>query len=232
MESPVLPKLQPKYISFDAYGTLVNFQMSPPTRVVFADRIGEDQMDEFLDDFEAYRGDEVLGAFKLYPQLVKDALKRACARWGIEYKDSDGEEIVAVVPTWGPYPDVPDALAKLAEHYPLVILSNASEDQIYSNVDKLGAPFHAVLTGEQAGAYKPQFQAFEYMIGKLGCDRSEILHVSSSLYYDIMPAHHLRFTQKVYVNRGFEWVDNAATVSPFNYHEVNDLSGLPDLLGL
>ena len=139
---------------------------------------------------------------------------------------------MAVVPTWGPYPDVPDALAKLAEHYPLVILSNASEDQIYSNVDKLGAPFHAVLTGEQAGAYKPQFQAFEYMIGKLGCDRSEILHVSSSLYYDIMPVHHLRFTQKVYVNRGFEWVDNASIVSPFNYHEVSDLSGLPDLLGL
>ena len=115
-------KPQPKYISFDAYGTLVNFQMSPPTRVVFADRIDEKDMDEFLDDFEAYRGDEVLGTFKLYPQLVKDALKRACARWGIEYKDSDGEEIMATVPTWGPYPDVPDALAKLAEHYPLVIL--------------------------------------------------------------------------------------------------------------
>ena len=141
-------KPQPKYISFDAYGTLVNFQMSPPTRIVFANRVDEKDMDEFLDDFEAYRGDEVLGTFKLYPQLVKDALKRACTRWGIEYKDSDGEEIVATVPTWGPYPDVPAPLAKLAEHYPLVILSNASEDQIYSNVDKLGAPFHAVFTGE------------------------------------------------------------------------------------
>jgi 2-haloacid dehalogenase len=221
-------KLKPKYISFDAYGTLVNFQMSPTARLSFADRIDENSMEDFLDDFEAYRGDEVLGAFKLYPQLVKDALKRTCARWGIEYRDTDGEEVMAVVPSWGPYPDVPAPLKKLAEHYPLVILSNASDEQIHSNVEKLGAPFHAVFTGEQAGAYKPQFRAFEYMIEKLGCDRSEILHVSSSLYYDIMPVHHLRFTQKVFVNRGFEPVPE----SGFDYHEVSDLGGLPDLLGL
>ncbi len=223
---------KPKFISFDAYGTLVNFQMSAPTRKLFAERVDENRMEEFLDDFEAYRGDEVLGAFKLYPQLIKDALKRACARWGIEYNDSDGEKVVAVIPTWGPYPDVPEALATLSEHFPLVILSNAVDEQIRFNVEKLGAPFHAVFTAEQARAYKPQFQAFEYMLDKLNCDRTEILHVSSSLYYDIMPAHHLRFSQKVYVNRGFEWVDNASTVPAFDYHEISDLSGLPALLGL
>ena len=227
------PKIQkPKYITFDAYGTLVHWQMTPPTIEIFSDRISEDNMDEFLGDFAAYRGDEVLGAFKLYPDIVKDSLKRACARWDIEYKDSDGDEIVSGIPTWGPYPEVPEALAKLAEHYPLVILSNASEEQIYSNVDKLGAPFHAVFTGEQARGYKPQFRPFEYMIEQLGCDRSEILHVSASLFYDIMPVHQLRFPQKVYVNRGFAWVDQNATVSPFDYHEIKDLSGLPDLLNL
>ena len=55
----------------------------------------------------------------------------------------------------GPHADVPAALAKVAEVLPLVILSNAADSQIRSNVDKLGAPFHAVLTAEQAKAYKP-----------------------------------------------------------------------------
>ena len=101
------PKIQkPKYITFDAYGTLVHWQMTPPTIEIFSDRISENNMDEFLGDFAAYRGDEVLGAFKLYPDVVKDSLKRACARWDIEYKDSDGDEIVAGIPTWGPYPEV------------------------------------------------------------------------------------------------------------------------------
>ena len=138
-----------------------------------------------------------------------------------------GEKIVAAVPTWGPHPEVPDALVTIAKHYPLVILSNAADDQIHSNVDKLGAPFHAVCTAEQARAYKPQFQAFEYMLDTLGCDRSEILHVSSSLYYDLIPAHYLRITNKVYVNRGYE-----PSTPYYGYHEIEDLSGLPAILGL
>lgn len=219
--------LRPKYITFDAYGTLVHFQMSPLTRKMFADRVGQDRINEFLDDFEAYRLDEVLGAYKPYPQVIKDALRRACDRWRIEYRDSDGETIVAAVPTWGPHAEVPDALAILAKHYPLVILSNAADSQIEGNVAQLGAPFHAVYTAEQARAYKPRFQAFEYMLDTLGCDRSEILHVSSSLLYDLIPAHHLRITHKVYVNRGYE-----PSTPYYGYDEIKDLSGLPGLLGL
>jgi 2-haloacid dehalogenase len=131
------------------------------------------------------------------------------------------------VPTYGPHPDVPEALAVLAEHYPLVILSNAADEQIHSNVDKLGAPFHAVFTAQQAQAYKPRFQAFQYMLDQLGCSPQDILHVSSSLRYDLMPAHDLRITNKVYVNRGYE-----PTNPYYGYHEVKDLSGLPPLLGL
>ncbi len=220
-------KLRPKFITFDAYGTLVHFQMTPPTRELLADRVGPDRMDEFLSDFEAYRMDEVLGAYKPYPQVIKDALRRACNRRQIEYRESDGAAIVAAVPTWGPHADVPAALNTLAEYYPLVILSNAADDQIGSNVEKLGAPFHAVYTAEQARAYKPQFQAFEYMLDKLGCGPEEILHVSSSLWYDLIPAHHLRITEKVYVNRGYE-----PSIPYYGYNEISDLTGLPGLLGL
>ncbi len=221
------PDLNPKYITFDCYGTLTHFQMSALTGKLHADRLPADQIENFLDDFEAYRMDEVLGPYKYYPDLLKDALRRACARWNIEYRDSDGEEIAADVPNWGPHPDVPEPLARVAEHFPLVILSNAANNQIGGNVEKLGAPFHAVYTAEQAQAYKPRFQAFEYMLDQLGCDRDEILHVSSSLRYDLIPAHDLGIKNKVYVNRGYE-----PSVPYYQYHEIPDLSGLPALLGL
>ncbi len=221
------PSARPRFITFDAYGTLVDFRMSPVTRTLLADRVSEDSMNEFLDDFEAYRMDEILGPFKPYPDVIKDALRRACSRRRIEYRESDGEAVVAAIPTWGPHPDVPAALAALAEHFPLVILSNAKDDQIAENVAKLGAPFHAVYTAEQARAYKPRYRAFEYMLDQLGCDASEILHVSSSLWYDLIPAHHLRITEKVYVNRGYE------PSTPFyGYAELTNLAGLPDLLGI
>jgi 2-haloacid dehalogenase len=217
----------PKYITFDCYGTLTAFGMSAVTRRLVADRVPTEGMDDFLDDFEAYRIDEVLGAYKPYHQVINDALARTAKLWGIEHRDSDGQAIYDSVPSWGPHPDVPEPLAALAQRYPLVILSNAADEQIHSNVDKLGAPFHAVYTAEQAQAYKPRLQAFEYMLDQLGCGPQDILHVSSSLRYDLIPAHDLRVTNKVYVNRGYE-----PSTPYYGYHEVSDLTGLAALLDL
>ena len=92
---------QPKFITFDCYGTLTAFGMSAVTRQLLADRIPEEQMEDFLDDFEAYRIDEVLGTYKPYPQVINDALARAAKAWGIEHRDSDGRVIYEAVPTWG-----------------------------------------------------------------------------------------------------------------------------------
>ena len=220
-------EFQPKYITFDCYGTLTFFQMGALTRQLVADIVPADQVDTFVKDFEGQRFDEVLGPWKPYPDVVKDSFRKTLKRWNLEYREADGQALVDAVPTWGPHPDVPDALRALASRYPLVILSNAADDQIGSNVEKLGAPFHAVYTAQQAQAYKPRFQAFQYMFDQLGCGPEDILHVSSSLRYDLMTAHDLRVTNKVYVNRGYE-----PTNPYYGYHEVRDLSGLPPLLGL
>jgi 2-haloacid dehalogenase len=218
---------EPKYITFDCYGTLTRFQMSAVTRELVADLVPAEEMENFLDDFEVQRFDQVLGPWKPYREVVKDSLRRTLERWQLEYREADGRAIVDAVPTWGPHPDVPDALRALAARFPLVILSNAADDQIGSNVDKLGAPFHAVYTAEQAQAYKPRLQAFEYMLDRLGCGPEQVLHVSSSLRYDLMPAHDLRITNKVYVNRGYE-----PSTPYYGYQELKDLSGLPPLFGL
>ncbi|WP_326595468.1 haloacid dehalogenase type II [Streptomyces sp. NBC_01803] len=218
---------RPKYITFDCYGTLTHFQMSAVTRGLYADRVDPDRMEDFLDDFEAFRIDEVMGAYQPYPDVVKNALRRANTLWDLEYRDTDGDSIVDAVPTWGPHPDVPEGLAKLAEEFPLVILSNAADSQIAHNVGKLGAPFHAVFTAEQARAYKPRLQAFEYMLGRLECGPGDVLHVSSSLRYDLIPAHDLRITNKVYLNRGYE-----PSTPYYGYTEITALTELPGLLGL
>ncbi|MFX5494091.1 hypothetical protein ABTD62_20350, partial [Acinetobacter baumannii] len=42
---------KPKYISFDCYGTLINFEMGPTARMLFADRVDEKRMPAFLDSF-------------------------------------------------------------------------------------------------------------------------------------------------------------------------------------
>ena len=118
-------------------------------------------------------------------------------------------------------------LAKLAKEIPLVILTNSMVAQIPSNVAKLGAPFHAVLTAEEAGAYKPHLKAFEYMFDMLGCGPEDITHVSSSFRHDLMSAYDLGIKSKVWVNRGHE------PANPFyEYTEIRDVTQLPGVFGL
>jgi len=218
---------QPKYITFDCYGTLTRFQMSDMTRVMFADRISADKMDAFIRDFSSYRLDEVLGAWKPYRDVIVNALMRTARLWGIKASEAEGETYYSAIPTWGPHPDVAAPLARIAKKFPLVILSNASNDQIQSNVDKLGAPFHAVYTAQMANAYKPRMQAFEFMFDQLGCRPADVLHVSSSMRYDLMTAHDMRVAGRVHVLRGHE-----PSTPYYGAVEIKDIGGLPALVGL
>lgn len=218
---------RPKYITFDCYGTLTRFRMSEMTAVIFADRVPADRMDAFIADFSALRFDEVLGNWKPYETVLKNAVRRLCKKWKIQYLDADAQQYYDAVPTWGPHADVAAGLSKIAHEIPLVILSNAADAQIQSNVAMLGAPFHRVFTAQQAQAYKPRLQAFEFMLDSLGCNPEDVLHVSSSLRYDLMSAHDIGIVNKVFVNRG-HGPGNPA----YGYTEIQDIGGLPGVVGL
>jgi 2-haloacid dehalogenase len=214
-------------VTFDCYGTLTRFRMVEMTHQLMADRIPADKRDAFAWDFKSYRLDEVLGDWKPYADVIGNALERTCRLWKVPYRPEDGRAIYKAVPTWDAHADVPAGLSKVAAEIPLVILSNASDDQIHSNVAKLGAPFHRVYTAQMAQAYKPRLQAFEYMLDSLGCNPEDLLHVSSSLRYDLMSADDLGIVNKVFVNRG-HGPGNAA----YRYTEIADIGGLPGVVGL
>ncbi len=223
----IMSSLKPKYITFDCYGTLTHFRIDQAAREVFTGRVAGGEMQAFNRDFTSFRRDEVLGAWRPYKKVVCNSVRRTCRKWAVEYREADGDRIYEAIPTWGPHPDVSKPLSRIAKHYPLVILSNAANDQIYSNVEKLGVPFHAVYTAEQAQSYKPRMQAFEYMLDRLECRPEDLLHVSASLRYDLMTAHDMGIKHKVYVNRGYE-----PSTPYYDYHEVADIGGLAKLLGV
>jgi 2-haloacid dehalogenase len=221
-----MSRFRPRYITFDCYGTLIDFRMADAARDVFGHLLGPPAMARFIADFAAYRLDEILGDWKPYAEVIHNALDRTCRRHGLAFQPGDARAIYERVPGWGPHPDVAEALARVAKAFPLVILSNAADEQIAANVATLGAPFHAVFTAEQAKAYKPRLRAFEYMLDRLGCGPEDVLHCSSSFRYDLMSAHDLGM-RKVWVNRGHE------PANPYyGYVEISDIAGLPAVVGL
>lgn len=219
---------RPKYITFDCYGTLINFQMAEVAREMYADRVPAAGMDAFVKDFARYRLDEVMGDWQPYDVVLENAIRRTCKRNRVAYREGEGRRYYEAVPTWSPHADVPAGLAPVAREIPLVILSNAMDAQIGASVEKLGAPFHRVYTAQQAQAYKPRLRAFEYMIEQLGCAPEEILHVSSSFRYDHLSADDMGIVNRAWVNRGHE----PAYPAFGNYREIRDIGGLAGLVGL
>jgi len=222
-----MPTFHPKFITFDCYGTLTNFEIAAITTEIYGPRLKGERLAAFLENFRSYRMDEILGDWKPYSDVIHNAVERTCRKHDVPFEEADARRIYDTVPTWGPHPDVPAGLARIADKIPLVILSNAANEQMMSNVDKLGVPFHRVFTAEDAKAYKPRFRAFEYMFDMLDCGPEDVVHCSSSFRYDLMAAYDLGITQKCWINRGHE------PANPFyGYVELKDTGGLAEVVGL
>ena len=92
--------------------------------------------------------DEVLGAWKPYDQVLCNAVERSCKRSGIAYVEAEGRRFYRRFVLGAACGRARAARAR-GNHFPRVILLNAMNEQIHSDVEKLGAPFHAVYTAQR-----------------------------------------------------------------------------------
>jgi 2-haloacid dehalogenase len=218
----------PAWITFDCYDTLVEFPIDDVTRQILGSRVARIDLTAFLADFEVRRYQATTyDPYRTYRNVLRHTLAATMAQHGLTYQDADGDALLAAVPTWGPFPDVPPALERLRARCKLAIITNSDDDLMARNVANIGVPIDLVITAEQARAYKPAPAIFAYALEQLGCAPDELLHVAQGFAYDIVPAHALGWA-RVWINRYGKTGDPA--YGP--YHELPDLSGLPGLLGL
>ena len=120
------------------------------------------------------------------------------------------------VPDWPAFPDSAGALARLAAHYRLIILSNVHRDGFAGSNRHLRGDFAAVITAEDVGGYKPaenHFRALDATLSGLGLDRAELLHVAQSLFHDHVPAKREGLAS-VWINRRHDRPGWGATPEP------------------
>lgn len=218
---------KPKFVTFDMNGTLIKFAINDAMREVLGERLPAEIADEYLRICKAYRIDECTGEYKPFHQIVADSMERASRRVGLEFRAADARAVYEKVPSFGPYPGVTEALNRLAEAVPLVIITNSDTAHAVQLAANLQAPFDTIISAEQMGCYKPRLRAFEYMFDKLGVTPDEIVHVSASPMYDHRPAAIMGIEKKVYVDRGFEHDEHW-----LGYERITDIADLPVLFGL
>jgi len=206
-------------LSFDCYGTLIDWEtgMLGVLRP-WADAVGLQVDDETL--LRAY-GDGELQAEReqpeaRYPVILAEGFRSAGAVLGQPVDDAWAGRFGDSVPQWPAFPDSRDALARLARHYRLIILSNVHRAGFAASNEQLQGNFAAIITAEDVGAYKPadnHFDALFRTLDDLGIARSALLHVAQSLHHDHVPArrHGIR---SVWINRRNEDPGWGATPPP------------------
>jgi len=208
-----------KALSFDCYGTLIDWEAGMAAVLApWAREQGLDVSDEAL--LLAYGGHEAAVERErpsaLYPEVLATAFRRTGERLGAPVSDAWAQRLGDSLPDWPAFPDSPDALARLARRYQLIILSNVHRAGFAASNERLRGDFAAIITAEDVGAYKPaanHFRALDATLARLGVDRAALLHVAQSLFHDHVPAKR-EGLPSVWINRRHDRPGWGATPAP------------------
>jgi len=206
-------------LSFDCYGTLIDWETG--ILAVLGPWASEHGLEVSGDDLLGAYGDseaEVQGEAPTtrYPEVLAEAFRRTGARLGAPVDEAWAQRLGGSVPDWPAFSDSADALARLRDHYRLIVLSNVHRDGFAGSNRWLKGDFAAVITAEDVGAYKPaenHFRALDRTLEELGIDRSELLHVAQSLFHDHVPAKREGLAS-AWINRRHDWSGRGATPQP------------------
>lgn len=198
---------------FDAYGTL--FDVNAAARAVAAEP-GQEAFAAVWQEVSAHWRAKQLqytwiraltGHHVDFWQVTQDGLDWALEKTGQTDPDLR-ERLLGLYFTLESFPEVPDMLAALkAADLNTAILSNGSPDMLTGAVDSagLGALLDDVLSVESVGIFKPDASVYKLVTDRFGCDRDEVLFVSSN-GWDAASARAFGF-RVLWVNRAGEPLD-------------------------
>jgi 2-haloacid dehalogenase len=193
-------------LTFDCYGTLIDWETGILAALrpwAVAHRVEVDD-EELLAAFgRAESRHEADDPTAPYPRILAGVLEDLAEELGTAANPEEAAGFGDSVKDWPVFPDSPEALAYLRRHYKLVIVSNVDRASFRHSNARLGVTFDAVVTADDAGAYKPAPNHFHLALARLaemGVAKDQVLHVAQSLYHDHVPAKRLGL-RTMWVNR-------------------------------
>jgi 2-haloacid dehalogenase len=184
-------------LTFDCYGTLIDWEtgilaaLRPWTA---AHRVEVDDGELLAAFGRAESRREAADPTAPYPRILAGVFEDLAQELDATASPEEAAAFGDSVRDWPAFPDSPEALAYLKRHYKLVIVSNVDRASFRHSNARLGVSFDAVVTADDAGAYKPAPNHFRLALARLaemGIGQDRVLHVAQSLYHDHVPAKRL-----------------------------------------
>lgn len=192
-----------EWISFDCYGTLVDWEtgICDAAARVFARHGVRRTRAEILAMFsDAEPKVQSSGEFLEYRTVLRDVMEIMAWEASIRLPRVEADSLPDSLPNWPVFPDAASALTMMQQRYKLAIISNVDDDLFEGTAKAIGIDFDAVVTSQQAGSYKPDLQNFHLAQERLSTEKERWLHVGESLFHDIGPANRMGIAS-VWVNR-------------------------------
>ena len=214
-----------KLISFDCYGTLVDWKRSL-TDIMnpFVTRHKLDlSKDQLFDLFLRADQKSISEDYKPYHDVLVSIMDEMGKELNINLMQTERTCLVDRFGDWTAFPDTTDALQELKKRYKLAIISNVDDELFDVTKRCLGVRFDYIITAKQVGSYKPSKNNFIKALEKFGLPSEHVLHVAQSIYHDIVPTNELGWSN-VWVNRYNE--PERTNPAEFPDLEVPDLASL------
>ena len=222
---------QVEYISFDCYGTLIDWESGilGYLRPLLQKKTRHVSDGEILDAYSEFepRNQET---YRPYREVLASVVRDFGAHFNFEVSPEEADGLAQSIRAWRPFPDTVPALQRLKTRYKLAVLSNIDDVLFAFTAPKLCVQLDLVVTAQQVRSYKPSLRNFEALLQHLPVDKGRLLHAAESLYHDVVPAHTLGI-QTAWVNRR-QGKSSAATklVAAKPDIEVPTVGALADLL--
>jgi len=173
-----------KGIAFDMYGTVVDVgSVAEACKEVAPDPAA------FVSQWRAKQLEytflrTLMGRYRDFWKVSEQALEFTIQRFGLEVSPAQRKRLMEAWLSPIPYPEVPSALPRLRERYPLAILSNGSPKMLRAGLERsrLRPYFRWVISVDSVKKYKPSPRVYQLAPKVMRLGKGEILFVSSNSF--------------------------------------------------
>jgi 2-haloacid dehalogenase len=117
-----------------------------------------------------------------YREIGERAVDFVLERAGIAHTDAEVKELVAAIERLKPFPEVPEALARLRTRYKLAVLSNGDPDMLETAKRYHQVPFDRVISVAVANAFKPHVATYTKAAEIMGVEMADVLFVANHAF--------------------------------------------------
>ena len=198
----MLDLAQFEWLSFDCYGTLINWEAGILGYVqpVLQRKGCEVPGDEILNLYSEFEPRRQQPPYRTYREVLAGVARDLAGEFRVQLSDEEARGLADSIRNWEPFPDTVHALRRLKSRYKLAVLSNIDDDLFVLTAPKFGVAFDGLVTAQQVQSYKPSLRNFETLLERLQIDKRKLLHLAESLYHDVAPARSMGIAT-VWVNR-------------------------------